>query len=103
MFNFTKCWLCINIWINLTEQHDIRFFQLRAEGVPVKGTKAEQLLAISSRNPWLPHLNQFPFNKFKSLTSAKKKKSTRQPSHPLCNTLKAIFNVKSHFPVLYIL
>lgn len=41
MFNSTKFWLYINIWINLTEQNYIDFFQLRAEGVPVKGTKAE--------------------------------------------------------------
>lgn len=37
MFSFMKFWLYINIWIN----HYIGFFQLRAEGVPVKGTKGE--------------------------------------------------------------
>lgn len=41
MFDFTKFCLFANIWINLTEQHYSGFFQLRAEGVPVKGTKVE--------------------------------------------------------------
>lgn len=102
MFNFTKVWLYINMGINLPEQQYIGFFQLRAEEASLKGTEAEGVWAISRWNPWLPQLKQFPLNKFKSLTSAKKEAKDSPPTL-LCNTLKAIFNGKSHFPVLYIL
>lgn len=81
MFNFTKVWLYIDMGINLPEQQYIGFFQLRAEEASLKGTEAEGVWAISRWNPWLPQLKQFPLNKFKSLTSAKKR-SKRQPSHP---------------------
>lgn len=40
-FNLTQFWLYRNSWTDLAEQHYIGFFQLRAEGAPVEGSKAE--------------------------------------------------------------
>lgn len=72
MFNFTKFWLYISMGINLPEQQYAVFFQLRVKEVSLKGTEAEGFWAIFSWNPWLPQWKPFSFNKFKSLTSAKK-------------------------------